>query len=105
MYNALDKEEMKALQQNNYSSALETVRNLKQKHQKTWGSISPESAARMITQNRFRTGLDIAKYTAKIMRDDMVAYDADSSNYTQSLGCWHGFVAQQNMIAVKKYSL
>ena len=103
MYNALDKEEMKALQQNNYSSALETVRNLKQKHQKTWGSISPESAARMITQNRFRTGLDIAKYTAKIMRDDMVAYDADSSNYTQSLGCWHGFVAQQNMIAVKKH--
>ena len=103
MYNALDKEEMKALQQNNYSSALETVRNLKQKHQKTWGSISPESAARMITQNRFRTGLDIAKYTAKIMRDDMVAYDADSSNYTQSLGCWHGFVAQQKMIAVKKH--
>ena len=94
---------MKALQQNNYSSALETVRNLKQKHQKTWGSISPESAARMITQNRFRTGLDIAKYTAKIMRDDMVAYDADSSNYTQSLGCWHGFVAQQKMIAVKKH--
>jgi len=94
---------MKALQQNNYSSALETVRNLKQKHEKTWGSISPESAARMITQNRFRTGLDIAKYTAAIMREDMAVYDADSSNYTQSLGCWHGFVAQQNMIAVKKY--
>ena len=94
---------MKALQQNNYSSALETVRDLKQKHEKTWGSINPESAARMIAQNRFRTGLDIAKYTAKIMRDDMVAYDADSSNYTQSLGCWHGFVAQQKMIAVKKH--
>ncbi|MEM1124896.1 MAG: isocitrate lyase, partial [Bacteroidota bacterium] len=27
----------------------------------------------------------------------------DSSNYTQSLGCWHGFVAQQKMIAVKKH--
>jgi hypothetical protein len=27
----------------------------------------PESAARMVTQNRFKTGLDIAKYTA-IMR-------------------------------------
>jgi len=94
---------MKTLQQNNYSSALETVRNLKQKHGKTWNSISPESAARMITQNRFRTGLDIAKYTAAIMREDMAAYDADSSNYTQSLGCWHGFVAQQNMIAVKKH--
>ena len=94
---------MKALQQNKYSSALETVRNLKQKHGKTWNAISPESAARMITQNRFRTGLDIAKYTAAIMRKDMAAYDEDSSNYTQSLGCWHGFVAQQNMIAVKKH--
>ena len=94
---------MKTLQQNKYKSALETVRNLKQKHGKTWDSISPESAARMITQNRFRTGLDIAKYTAAIMREDMAAYDVDSSNYTQSLGCWHGFVAQQNIIAVKKH--
>jgi isocitrate lyase len=33
----------------------------------------------------------------------MAAYDADSSQYTQSLGSWHGFVAQQNMIAVKKH--
>jgi isocitrate lyase len=57
----------------------------------------------MVTQNRFKTGLDIAKYTAAIMREDMEAYDADSSNYTQSLGCWHGFVAQQKMIAVKKH--
>jgi isocitrate lyase len=28
----------------------------------TWDAISPESAARMATQNRFKTGLDIAKY-------------------------------------------
>jgi isocitrate lyase len=55
----------------------------------------------MATQNRFKTGLDIARYTAAIMRKDMAAYDADSSQYTQSLGSWHGFVAQQNMIAVK----
>jgi isocitrate lyase len=94
---------MKTLQQSNYRSAIDTVRDLKQKHGKTWDSINPESAARMISQNRFRTGLDIAKYTAAIMRADMAAYDADSSNYTQSLGCWHGFVAQQNMIAVKKH--
>jgi isocitrate lyase len=33
----------------------------------------------------------------------MAEYDANSSNYTQSLGSWHGFVAQQNMIAVKKH--
>ncbi|GAB1259117.1 isocitrate lyase [Aurantivibrio plasticivorans] len=71
--------------------------------QKTWGAITPEYAARMRLQNRFKTGLDIAKYTAKIMRQDMAEYDADSSKYTQSLGCWHGFVGQQKMIAVKKH--
>ena len=94
---------MKNLAQSNYSSALETVRNLKAKYGNTWNAISPKSAARMVTQNRFKTGLDIAKYTAAIMREDMLAYDEDSSNYTQSLGCWHGFVAQQKMIAVKKH--
>jgi isocitrate lyase len=94
---------MKNLAQSNYSSALETVRDLKKKYGATWNAINPESAARMATQNRFKTGLDIAKYTAAIMRRDMAAYDADSSHYTQSLGSWHGFVAQQNMIAVKKH--
>tara|TARA_R110000823_G_scaffold222368_6_gene350734 strand:+ start:1 stop:1500 length:1500 start_codon:yes stop_codon:yes gene_type:complete len=57
----------------------------------------------MRIQNRFLTGLDIARYTAKIMRDDMAAYDADSSQYTQSLGCWHGFIGQQKLIAIKKH--
>ena len=94
---------MNTLTQKNYTSALETVRTLKAKYGTTWKTINPENAARMITQNRFKTGLDIAKYTAKIMREDMAAYDADSSQYTQSLGCWHGFVAQQKMIAVKKH--
>ncbi|MGC1631179.1 MAG: isocitrate lyase [Gelidibacter sp.] len=94
---------MKNLAQSNYSSAVETVRNLKAKYGNTWHAINPENAARMITQNRFKTGLDIAKYTAAIMRKDMAEYDADASSYTQSLGCWHGFVAQQNMIAVKKH--
>ena len=94
---------MKNLAQSNYGSALETVRNLKAKYGNTWKAINPESAARMVAQNRFKSGLDIAKYTAAIMREDMAAYDADSSNYTQSLGCWHGFVAQQNIIAIKKH--
>lgn len=94
---------MKNLSQTNYGSALETVRQLKAKYGATWDAINPESAARMVNQNRFKTGLDIAKYTASVMREDMAAYDADSSNYTQSLGCWHGFVAQQKMIAVKKH--
>lgn len=94
---------MKNLAQSKYSSALETVINLKAKYGSTWNAINPENAARMATQNRFKTGLDIAKYTAAIMRQDMADYDADASNFTQSLGCWHGFVAQQNMIAVKKH--
>ncbi len=66
-------------------------------------SIDPEIVNRMRLQNRFTSGIDIAKYTASIMRRDMAAYDADSANYTQSLGCWHGFVAQQKMIAIKKH--
>ena len=37
------------------------------------------------------------------MREDMAAYDADSSQYTQSLGCWHGFIGQQKLIAIKKH--
>ena len=94
---------MKNLAQSKYSSALETVRNLKAKYGNSWNAINAESAARMVTQNRFKTGLDIAKYTAAIMRKDMAEYDADASKYTQSLGCWHGFVAQQKMIAVKKH--
>ncbi|MGB5078908.1 MAG: isocitrate lyase [Sphingorhabdus sp.] len=69
----------------------------------TWDGISAEGVARMRLQNRFLTGLDIARYTAKIMREDMAAYDADSSQYTQSLGCWHGFIAQQKMISIKKH--
>ncbi len=68
-----------------------------------WDGIEPEAAARMRLQNRFQTGLDIARYTAKIMRADMAAYDADPARYTQSLGCWHGFIGQQKMISIKKH--
>jgi isocitrate lyase len=68
-----------------------------------WDGIEAEPAARMRLQNRFRTGLDIARYTAKIMRADMAAYDADPSQYTQSLGCWHGFIGQQKLISIKKH--
>ena len=68
-----------------------------------WSSISPEYVARMRMQNRFKTGLDIAKYTAGIMRKDMDEYDSDTSKYTQSLGCWHGFIGQQKLISIKKH--
>ena len=67
-----------------------------------WRAINPEYVVRMRLQNRFKTGVDIAKYTAQIMRKDMAEYDADPANYTQSLGAWHGFVAQQSMMSAKK---
>ena len=69
----------------------------------TWDGIDAEAVARMQLQNRFRTGLDIARYTAAIMRRDMAAYDADPAAYTQSLGCWHGFIGQQKLISIKKH--
>lgn len=81
----------------------QAIANLCAANGSAWDAINPESAARMRAQNRFKTGLDIARYTAKIMRDDMAAYDADSSQYTQSLGCWHGFIGQQKMISIKKH--
>jgi isocitrate lyase len=73
------------------------------KQNPTWNAINPKHAARMRAQNKFRTGLDIAKYTAKIMREDMANYDNDTSKYTQSLGCWHGFIGQQKMLSIKKH--
>ena len=74
-----------------------------EKNGPSWSGISAESVARMRAQNKFQTGLDIARYTAKIMREDMAAYDKDPANYTQSLGCWHGFIGQQKMISIKKH--
>ena len=71
--------------------------------QATWGGMNAEYVARMQLQNRFHTGVDIAKYTAKVMREDMARYDQDAANYTQSLGCWHGFIGQQKMISIKKH--
>ena len=87
----------------NYQSAIEAVKAIKEKAGRSWDAINPESIARMRVQNKFKTGLDIAQYTADIMRKDMDAYDADNSQYTQSLGCWHGFVGQQKMISIKKH--
>lgn len=94
---------MKNLQQSNFTSVLDKVKELKNSYGDNWRNIQTEHAARLATQNQFKTGLDIARYTASIMREDMANYDNDNSQYTQSLGCWHGFVAQQNIIAVKKH--
>lgn len=64
--------------------------------------INLEDLAQLKTQNTYNTHLDIAKAMAKIMRADMERYDNDSSQYTQSLGCWSGFHAQQMMRAIKR---
>ncbi|WP_286787989.1 MULTISPECIES: isocitrate lyase [unclassified Pseudomonas] len=86
-----------------YQNEINAIAALRETAGKSWNAINPEYAARMRIQNRFRTGLDIARYTAAIMRKDMAEYDADSSAYTQSLGCWHGFIGQQKLISIKKH--
>ena len=86
-----------------YQNDIKAAAELKEKAGSGWSAINPESVARMRAQNRFKTGLDVAKYTAAIMRKDMAEYDADSSVYTQSLGCWHGFIGQQKLISIKKH--
>lgn len=87
----------------NYQDEIQTASEVTQQAGNGWSAIKPEYVARMRLQNRFKTGLDIAKYTAAIMRRDMAEYDADPANYTQSLGCWHGFVGQQKLISIKKH--
>ena len=86
-----------------YQEDIKAVAALKEAAGSPWDAIDPESAARMRAQNKFQTGLDIDRYTAKIMREDMAEFDKDKTKYTQSLGCWHGFVGQQKLISIKKH--
>ncbi len=86
-----------------YQEQTSQIRRLVDAHQGSWDGIDPDAVARMRAQNRFRTGLDIARHTAAILRRDMAAYDADPARYTQSLGCWHGFIGQQKIISIKKH--
>jgi len=86
-----------------YQDDIQSASALKDSQGSSWNAINPESVARMRAQNKFKDGIAIAQYTADIMRKDMDAYDADSSKYTQSLGCWHGFIGQQKMISIKKH--
>ena len=85
------------------TSEVEKLNKIPKFSESSWDSINPEYAARMRLQNQFKSGIDIAKYTASLMRKDMDEYDKDSSAYTQSLGCWHGFIGQQKLISIKKH--
>ena len=87
----------------NHKDQLNNASSIPDMNTSNWGAINPEYVARMRMQNKFKTGIDIAKYTAGIMRRDMDSYDNDTSAYTQSLGCWHGFIGQQKMISIKKH--
>jgi isocitrate lyase len=86
-----------------YKDLIQELTELKSKDKNSNVNINPENAARMRMQNQFQSGLDIARYTAAIMREDMDAYDANPELYTQSLGCWHGFIGQQKLISIKKH--
>jgi isocitrate lyase len=55
----------------NFQQDIDNVANLRGQYGSAWDGINPEYAARMKAQNRFQTGIDIAKYTAAIMRQDM----------------------------------
>ncbi|MFN6976519.1 MAG: isocitrate lyase [Gemmobacter sp.] len=66
------------------------------------GGASIDNVLQLRLQNRWNTHLDIARAMATRMRADIAAYDADPGRYTQSLGCWSGFHAQQMVKAVKR---
>ncbi|MGB4055856.1 MAG: isocitrate lyase, partial [Porticoccaceae bacterium] len=57
-----------------FSEHTAAVTRLRESHAGSWNAINPENVARMRLQNQFKTGLDIAKYTAAIMRKDMAQY-------------------------------
>jgi len=80
------------------------VKNLQSRYGSTHtpGGIVIEHIAQLKIQNTFETHLDIARTMAKTMRADMREYDADPSKFTQSLGCWSGFHAQQMIKSVKR---
>jgi isocitrate lyase len=68
----------------------------------TAAGIAIDDIIQLKMQNTFSTHLDIARSMAKVMRADMADYDADSAKFTQSLGCWSGFHAQQMIKSVKR---
>lgn len=69
---------------------------------RTPGGVEIDDIVQLKMQNTYATHLDIAREMAKVMREDMAAYDADPTLSTQSLGCWSGFHAQQMIKSVKR---
>ena len=59
-----------------YSDLIKEIKNSENFKNSSWESINPEYVARMQLQNRFKSGIEIAKYNAAIMRKDMDDYDS-----------------------------
>ncbi len=68
----------------------------------TPGGVTVDDIVQLKMQNTYNTHLEIARDMATVMRSDMAAYDGDHGKFTQSLGCWSGFHAQQMIKAVKR---
>lgn len=68
----------------------------------TKSGISIDDIVQLRLQSPFASHLDVARAMATVMRRDMAAYDSDTSKFTQSLGCWSGFHAQQMIKSVKR---
>lgn len=68
----------------------------------TSGGVSVDDIIQLRIQNTYDTHLDVARDMASVMRADMAAYDENPENFTQSLGCWSGFHAQQMIRSVKR---
>lgn len=66
------------------------------------GGVSVDDMIQLRMQSTYATHLEIAQDMAHVMRDDMAEYDRDNSKFTQSLGCWSGFHAQQMIKSVKR---
>lgn len=66
------------------------------------GGIAVDDLIQLRIQNTYKTHMDIARDMATVMRKDMKAYDKNSAKFTQSLGCWSGFHAQQMIKSVKR---
>ena len=66
------------------------------------GGIAVDDLVQLRIQNTYKSHLTIAKKMATVMRKDMKAYDKDAGKFTQSLGCWSGFHAQQMLKSVKR---
>lgn len=68
----------------------------------TPGGVDIDDIVQLKIQNTYLTHLDVARDMARVMRADMAAYDADPTQFTQSLGCWSGFHAQQMIKSVRR---